>query len=201
MVSTNTTMSYNYDTYLVNATANIILTLPPVTCDGIYFLIRRTDNNSFTATVTGSIPSETINGFASITIQTASEAVITSYSGVWYTLTSNVVRTGYFSAFRITNTNVTIPTGATGILVTYSTLGPQYSAAGSWVLGADNGTVTVPVTGNYKIDYSILTTNNTSTKRIDKLVNKGFKFRNYDYEISFFDKESKNEKMKKEKYI
>jgi hypothetical protein len=60
-----------------------------------------------------------------------------------------------------------IATGATGTLVPYSTtLGVNYSSSGSWTIGADAGTITIPITGNYEVTYIVSIYNNAGATRI-----------------------------------
>jgi hypothetical protein len=54
-------------------------------------------------------------------------------------------------------------TGSTGTLVTYSTTNPaSYSLHGTWSLGADSGSVTIPLAGTYNLNYSVSCLNNST---------------------------------------
>lgn len=76
--------------------------------------------------------------------------------------------TSYFSAYRAGatgNTDITIPTGNTGLLIPFPTKGANYAVSGSWAIAVDNASITVPVTGLYQIFYGVTVENNSSNTR------------------------------------
>jgi hypothetical protein len=88
-VTSNTTLSSNYNTYIVNATnSNITLTLPLITCNGINFVIYRNDStsNSVTLNSSGSNVITTNSGFITNTINLSSQSVtnLQTYNNSWY---------------------------------------------------------------------------------------------------------------------
>lgn len=88
-VTANTTLSSNYNTYIVDATtSNITLTLPTIISNGTNFLIYRDDSSSNTVTInsSGSNTIKTNSGLTitSVTISTQSVTNIQSYNNSWY---------------------------------------------------------------------------------------------------------------------
>lgn len=77
----NTNLSFDYDTYIIDASGgSIVLTLPSINADGHTFLLRRRDTTANTLTLSASA---TING--SSTINSSSDMKIHSWNGQWYT--------------------------------------------------------------------------------------------------------------------
>lgn len=64
----------------------------------------------------------------------------------------------YFNSYYKETGVITITNVIPGTLIPFTTIGQQYSDYGSWTLGVDNSTITVPQSGIYKISYSVLVT-------------------------------------------
>ena len=87
-VAADTTLSTNYDLYFVDATgANIAITVPNTTIDGVNWIIRRTDTSTNTVSITTT--TQTIDGLASINLGRGTNIAIVclsanflSFSGV-----------------------------------------------------------------------------------------------------------------------
>lgn len=186
--SSNTTMSQNYDTYIINASSgNITMTLPNITADGIQFLLRREDTSANTVTIIGTggqlitTPSGT---FTSINVSYASDACMHSISGGWYTTGYTKGISYYFNAFDNglttygatgagttgaggTGAFVIGSTGSTGTRVRFPTIGSAgptgttgaTGVSNTWVLGSTGGVIIVPVTGTYLVHYFVTFTN------------------------------------------
>lgn len=95
--STNVTASSYIDTYIVNATASITITLPGITTDGMHFTFSRVDNTINTVTITVQpLTSDNISVSAgvlvtSITVDGYQCLEFHSYSGVWYGIYKSTV--------------------------------------------------------------------------------------------------------------
>lgn len=76
------------DIYLIDPSKNdIIVTLPDITADGIYYRLCRIDNElSNNVIVNASNPSETINGKTSISITDNTGIEVISINNVWYSI-------------------------------------------------------------------------------------------------------------------
>lgn len=85
LATSNTTLDFGYNAYLVDATSNnITLTMPQQTGDGPNFLISRIDNSVNTVTIDGN--GATINGSSTVTLGGQSNVLLVLYSDDWYTV-------------------------------------------------------------------------------------------------------------------
>lgn len=72
----------------------------------------------------------------------------------------------YFIASRDITSNITIGTkapGLTGQVVTFPTVRHSVSTSGTWALGTDTATITVPATGIYQYIYTITVVNSSGS--------------------------------------
>ena len=83
-INSNTTLSMNNDTYIINISSDITITLPSITCDGIVFNLLRIDVTKSIVTINCS-GGDLINGDATTTITYNGETIIRSLNGDWVT--------------------------------------------------------------------------------------------------------------------
>jgi hypothetical protein len=162
-ITTNTTLSTMFDVYIVNASGgNIIITLPTITCDGMQYKLKRTDNTpANTVTIQGT-GGQTIDGVTTFLLNSLSCCEIQSFTSVWYITQNSQLVTGlttYYNAYRNTGASVTISTTATGTNITFNTIRVSNAEAGTWATGGAGANFTIPETGIYIILYNIYVNN------------------------------------------
>lgn len=123
IITSSTTLSPGFDTYLINSSSgNIIINLPDIQdITGLVFLLKRTDLSNNIVTVigytggTGSI-GQTIDGFGSITIPINTGITVTSYDNNWYIIFGRSIPNNSF--VTITSDTTTTSTTFTPLLTT-----------------------------------------------------------------------------------
>lgn len=127
-INTNTILINNYDIYLIDASlSDITITLPDITCDGMNFLLLRTDTSSHHTTIIGSNPiylTHILTGSPSLNPKQT--CTIVSLNSGWY--------------LTYANTQISGPTGPTGLT---GNIGPT----GPLVIGPRGDTGTTGATG------------------------------------------------------
>lgn len=91
-ITSNSTLDYGYDSYLVDASnGEFTMTLPTILADGMYYFLRRMDNSANTVTVNCSseqliYTNQPGQAVPSITLPISSDTVINSYNLAWYAI-------------------------------------------------------------------------------------------------------------------
>lgn len=109
-VDNTTTVSSEYNTYIVNASGSITYTLPSITADEMSFIFSRIDNTNNIVTIITN--TNTISQFASIfttsmILPTLITVELISFQNVWYALfKSDIISSGstFFTTGYISNT-------------------------------------------------------------------------------------------------
>ena len=88
LIKTNQNTNPDNDLFLLDASSNdVTITLPDITCDGLYFRICRIDTNTAnTVTVRSFNDIQTINGRPYITLNIESKVGIVSFGYIWYSV-------------------------------------------------------------------------------------------------------------------
>lgn len=77
----------------------------------------------------------------------------------------------YYMAARTVTTNITVATTLPGTLAAFPTAGSNYALYGTWTISGDSTAITVPVTGVYHCQYTIMVNNNaTQTRTISSCI-------------------------------
>lgn len=86
LITTDGELPEDYELYLIDGTTGSIqITLPYITCDGLYCRLRRIDTNaSNTVTIVPSDPSQLINGNTQVTMDISSRGEVVSMNNIWY---------------------------------------------------------------------------------------------------------------------
>lgn len=85
-VTNNTTLDSNYDTYIVDASANTItLILPTIIADGHCFILIRCDTALIFPVIIQSASLQLINGQVSVSLPPSTQVSIVSWGGQWQT--------------------------------------------------------------------------------------------------------------------
>ena len=112
-INTSTTLSTKNDVYIIDASGgNIIITLPLITANGMFYNLKRIDaDTTKTVTIQGT-SGQLIDGISTFTLNVTSICEIQSYNLQWYiTSKSNIKKNFGVSNFIFVNnnTNVGIP--------------------------------------------------------------------------------------------
>lgn len=86
-VTSTSSASKFFDTYLINATSgDIVFTLVDVSSstNGVHINLIRTDSSTNTVTIQGKSGVQTINGSSSVLLLTRSALFLSAFGGVWY---------------------------------------------------------------------------------------------------------------------
>lgn len=90
LITTTTTLSPREDVYLINATAgSITLTLPNITCNGMHYLLKRTDLITTSVVTLQGTGGQLIDGLATASILPNSNFRVQSYGTAWYIVDNN----------------------------------------------------------------------------------------------------------------
>lgn len=84
-ISANTTLSIDYDTYIINISSDITVTLPNITCDGICINLIRVDVTNSIVTV-DCLGGQLINGSATTSINFNGDILFVSLDDNWVTV-------------------------------------------------------------------------------------------------------------------
>lgn len=121
-ISSDTTLSNVYDTYLVDASAgNILITLPLITSDGINYFIIRTDNVATNTVTMQTSGGQTLNGSTSIYPNASMH--YQSYNNAWYSPTLYGTSSGGTVIPYASGTPTSVTTIAGGLIGTVAALG------------------------------------------------------------------------------
>lgn len=144
-VNTNTTLTTDYDTYLVSATgSNITITLPLATINGMNFNINRIDTNTLgnTVFINSSGGQQINNAGTSAQINSTTNINIQAYNNAWYTypasLSAPPVLARAQMCFNNTGTNTSTAANTIGVFGAIASV-PPFSDTGA-LLG-QTGTV------------------------------------------------------------
>jgi hypothetical protein len=108
IINSSTTISYDVDTILVDASGgNITITIPAILGDGQNFYIYRTDQTTNIVTIISAV-GETFNGASSVILHVSEAIYMTAYNGQWYMITNNY-------SFMTGPTGLQGATGQTGL--------------------------------------------------------------------------------------
>lgn len=83
-ISGNTTLSTDFDTYIIEVSGNITLTLPTITCDGMVYNLIRTDVTKSIVTIQGT-GGNLINGVSTTTMSYKGCMELYTIDGEWVT--------------------------------------------------------------------------------------------------------------------
>lgn len=153
-ITVDTNLNPAYLVYLIDPTAgNITVTLPPLTNDGLTFVLKRIVANSNTVTV-ATPDAKPIDGSSTLTILNGTGVTLTSKGNNWYSVSSvqpYVPFTG-FSAQKYDASGTVIGTETTADTVVANwSIGPTPPMYGGYFNNA-TGEFTVPVSGAYRLE-------------------------------------------------
>ncbi len=83
-INANTSLSIDYDTYIINISSNITVTLPNITCDGICINLKRVDVTKSIVTV-NCLGGQLINGSATTSMNYNGDILFVSLDNNWVT--------------------------------------------------------------------------------------------------------------------